>query len=74
MMASSTTTDDIRNTVRFTKTVDELQPHEQGYDVASKVERRNRMREIEQKIQLEWEKKSYFRRRCFIWRRRNIFL
>eukprot|EP00548_Thalassiothrix_antarctica_P005965 CAMPEP_0194147824 /NCGR_PEP_ID=MMETSP0152-20130528/28058_1 /TAXON_ID=1049557 /ORGANISM="Thalassiothrix antarctica, Strain L6-D1" /LENGTH=1261 /DNA_ID=CAMNT_0038848911 /DNA_START=123 /DNA_END=3908 /DNA_ORIENTATION=- len=59
-MASSTTTDDIRNTVRFTKTVDELQPHEQGYDVASKVERRNRMREIEQKIQLEWEKNRTF--------------
>eukprot|EP00547_Thalassionema_nitzschioides_P000863 CAMPEP_0194202012 /NCGR_PEP_ID=MMETSP0156-20130528/2140_1 /TAXON_ID=33649 /ORGANISM="Thalassionema nitzschioides, Strain L26-B" /LENGTH=1244 /DNA_ID=CAMNT_0038927371 /DNA_START=100 /DNA_END=3834 /DNA_ORIENTATION=+ len=54
------TTDSIQNAKVFVKTVDELQPTEQGYDVASKVERRNRMRDMENEMQQKWSSEKTF--------------
>jgi len=51
---------EIQRTTQFVKRVDELQPHEQGYHVASKVERRNKMRAMEEAIQKKWREERTF--------------
>jgi len=47
-------------TTKFVKRLDELQPHEPGYEVASRVERRNRMRDMEDAIQKKWQLERTF--------------
>ena len=50
----------IKQTTKFVKRLDELQPHEPGYEVASRVERRNRMRDMEDAIQKKWQLEGTF--------------
>jgi len=50
----------IENTTKLVKTVSELEPGEQGYETASKIGRRNRMRDIEKAIQAKWESEKTF--------------
>lgn len=45
---------------KFVESVDELQLHEKGYNVASKEERRNKMREMEASIQKRWQEERTF--------------
>lgn len=50
-----------QTTTKFVKRLDELQPHEPGYDeVASREERRNRMRDMEDAIQKMWQLEGTF--------------
>eukprot|EP00546_Thalassionema_frauenfeldii_P005011 CAMPEP_0178907892 /NCGR_PEP_ID=MMETSP0786-20121207/7620_1 /TAXON_ID=186022 /ORGANISM="Thalassionema frauenfeldii, Strain CCMP 1798" /LENGTH=1259 /DNA_ID=CAMNT_0020579735 /DNA_START=115 /DNA_END=3894 /DNA_ORIENTATION=- len=52
--------EEIQKTKVFVKTVDELEEYEQGYDVASKVDRRNAMRAMEDEMQQKWKDEKTF--------------
>ena len=56
----SDTLEAIKKTTKFVKRVDELKPSEHGYDVARKVERRNKMRDIEDEMQRKWQQERSF--------------